>query len=112
MEQDPCIRICPETAIPKDAKIKFKTLSYFSTPKECLFPDHVYHTIHHNFTTIYHHAAPQNPQKPLQNSHSTTPKLTTTKSSKKHPKSCTALQQKNGRTISQNDPAVDLKNHD
>jgi hypothetical protein len=34
---------------------------------------HVCHAFHHNFTTIYHHAAPQNPQKPLQNRHSTTP---------------------------------------
>jgi hypothetical protein len=31
------------------------------------------------FTTIYHHAAPQNPQKPLQNSHSTTPEFTAAK---------------------------------
>jgi hypothetical protein len=46
-------------------KIKFKNLSYFSSPENWLFLDHVYHAIHHNFTTNYHHAAPQNPQKPL-----------------------------------------------
>jgi hypothetical protein len=34
------------------------------------------------FTTIYHHAAPQNPQKPLQNSHSTMPKLIAAKPAK------------------------------
>jgi hypothetical protein len=34
------------------------------------------------FTTIYHHAAPQNPQKPLQNSHSTTPELTAAETAK------------------------------
>ena len=46
-------------------KIKFKKLSYFSSLEKRLLLDHIYHAIHHNFTTIYHHAAPQNPQKPL-----------------------------------------------
>jgi hypothetical protein len=35
--------------------------------------DHVYHAFHHKFTTIYRQVAPQNPQKPLQKSTSTTP---------------------------------------
>jgi hypothetical protein len=39
--------------------------------------------MHHDFTTIYHHAIPQNPQKALQNSHSTTPELIAPKTSKK-----------------------------
>jgi hypothetical protein len=30
-------------------------MSYFLSPKNRLFLDHVYHAIHHNFTTIYHH---------------------------------------------------------
>jgi len=47
-----------------------------------LFLDHIYHAIHHNFTTNYHHAAPQNPQKTLQNRHSTTPELIPRKTSK------------------------------
>jgi hypothetical protein len=59
------------------------------------------------FTTIYHHAAPQNPQKPQQNSHSTTPKLSAAKPAKKTP-----LPTKNGWTTPQNDPAVDLMNQD
>jgi len=46
-------------------KIKFKNLSYFSSPEKRLFLDHVCHAIHRNFTTIYHRAAPQNSQKPL-----------------------------------------------
>jgi hypothetical protein len=54
-------------------EIKFKKLSYFSSLEKRLLLNHICHAIHHNFTTIYHHAAPQNPQKPLQNSHSTTP---------------------------------------
>jgi hypothetical protein len=44
-------------------KINPQTLSHISTPKLCQSADHVYHAIHHNFTTIYHYAAPQNPQK-------------------------------------------------
>jgi hypothetical protein len=39
---------------------------YFSPPKLQLFFHHVYHALHHKFTTIYHHVAPLNPQKPLQ----------------------------------------------
>jgi hypothetical protein len=33
------------------AKINFKSLSYFFSPKNTLFLDHVYHAFHHKFTT-------------------------------------------------------------
>jgi len=56
-------------------KIKFKIVAYFLSPEKWLFLVHVYHAMHHNLSTIYHHAALQNPQNPLQNTHSTTPNL-------------------------------------
>jgi hypothetical protein len=73
----------PSLPICKASKIKFEILSYFSSPEKWLFLDHFYHAIHHNFTTIYLHAAPQNPQKHLQKGHSTTPELILPKTSKK-----------------------------
>jgi hypothetical protein len=72
----------PSLPICKASKIKFEILSYFSSPENWLFLDHFYHAIHHNFTTNYHHAAPQNPQKPLQNRHSTMSGLISRKTSK------------------------------
>jgi hypothetical protein len=44
----------------------------FSTPEKWSLTHHVLPRIHHKFTTIYHHAAPQNPQNPLQKWTSTT----------------------------------------
>jgi hypothetical protein len=48
------------------AKINFKTLSYFPTPQKRPPAVHVYHAIHHNFTTIYHGENHHNRQNPLQ----------------------------------------------
>jgi hypothetical protein len=45
-------------------------VSYFQTPQKWRPAVHVYHAIHHNFTTIYHHDAHQNRQNPLQKEHS------------------------------------------
>jgi hypothetical protein len=61
------IRLAADSFTPdlQASKIKFEILSYFAGPENWLFLDHVCHAIHHNLSTIYHHAAPQNPQKPL-----------------------------------------------
>jgi hypothetical protein len=37
-----------------------------SPSKKCRPGTTIYHAIHHNFTTIYHHETPQNRQNPLQ----------------------------------------------
>ena len=37
----------------------------FSTPKNTTQNTTIYHAIHHNFTTIYHHKTHQNQQNPL-----------------------------------------------
>jgi hypothetical protein len=66
-------------------KIKFKTLSYFSSLENRHFNDHVYHAIHHKLTTNYHHVAPQNSQKPLQNNYSTTQKFNRSQNKKNNP---------------------------
>jgi hypothetical protein len=45
-------------------KINPKSPSYFSSPKNVPEFVHVYHAIHHKFTTIYHHVAPLFPKHP------------------------------------------------
>jgi len=42
-----------------------KKVACFSTPKNTTQNTTIYHAIHHNFTTIYHHKTHQNPQNPL-----------------------------------------------
>jgi hypothetical protein len=110
--KDPCIRICrcrfssnspntvvilplsvvegarpphpylPQTAIPQSRKNKVQKPVLFLKPKIVPVSRPRLPHNHHMFTTIYHHAAPQNPQKTLQNSHSTTPEFTAAKPEK------------------------------
>jgi hypothetical protein len=47
-------------------KNKFKKVACFSTRKNTTQSTTIYHAIHHNFTTIYHHKTHQIPQNPLQ----------------------------------------------
>jgi hypothetical protein len=45
----------------------FENPGKFSPTKKCRSSTTIYHAIHHNFTTIYHHRTPQERQNPLQN---------------------------------------------
>ena len=55
-------------------------MSYFSSPEKERSVNHVYHAIHHKFTTKTPRAAHRFSQKPLQKRHSTTPQRTVRKS--------------------------------
>jgi hypothetical protein len=77
--------VCCQDLFDLTHKIKFKNLSYSSSLEKRLLLDHICHAVHHNFTTIYHHAAPLNPQKTLKNSPSTTPELIPPKTIKNPP---------------------------
>jgi hypothetical protein len=50
---------------PKVTKNKVENSGKFSTAEKWSSRDHVYHAIHHKFTTKNHPLAPQNPQNPL-----------------------------------------------
>jgi hypothetical protein len=70
-------------------KINSKSLSYVSLPKKRPTTLHLCHTNHHNITTIYHHASPQNLEKPAKNTippHQFFPPETVEKFSPKRPK--------------------------
>jgi hypothetical protein len=47
------------------SKNKFEKSGMFFNPEKHLAIHHDLPRIHHNFTTIYHHKTPQNPQNPL-----------------------------------------------
>src|SRR5258706_15588226 len=44
----------------------FQKVGKFSAAKKCPSSTTIYHAIHHNFTTIYHHQTPQKCKNPLQ----------------------------------------------
>jgi hypothetical protein len=49
----------------KPSKINPRKVVCFSTPKNTMQFTTIYHAIHHNFTTIYHHKTHQNLYNPL-----------------------------------------------
>jgi hypothetical protein len=54
------------------AQKKIKERGKFSLAKKCRSGTTIYHAIHHDITTIYHHQTPRKRQTPLQKRLSTT----------------------------------------
>jgi hypothetical protein len=52
---------------PRSPKNIFQNNGKFSPAKTCRSSTTIYHAIHHNFTTIYHHKTPQERQNPPEN---------------------------------------------